>query len=278
MSPAVATRPGFQVLDRTFAILQVFDETRPEWTTSDIARALELPVPTTHRILSALRRLGYVAQDGQSKRFRLGPAALALGKRARAVSELRSVALEPLRELSRQLNETALLTVPSPNRTASVCLERVESTQPLRLSLQPGRQLPLHAGASQKALLAFMPEAELEQVVRGRLERLCRSTITDQRKLRDELSAIRGRGFATSHEETNVGAWGIAVPILSESNVVCAIGVAGPSARLTGDLVRRSLRRTHAAACEIARPLAHVVPESSTGAVLLALMTGGRQE
>jgi DNA-binding IclR family transcriptional regulator len=93
-------RSAFQVLERTFGILEVFTESQPEWSTTRIARELDLPVPTVHRILA-------------------------------------------------DTGETALPTVLSPARDRSVCLERVETSQPLRLPVQPGRQLPLYAGASQ---------------------------------------------------------------------------------------------------------------------------------
>lgn len=264
--PGAGVGPAFKVLDRTFSILGVFDEQRPCWGGSDIARALELPVPTVHRILAALKRLGYVAQDPQTKRFRLGNEALLLGTRARAVADLRAVATEPLRELARELDETALLTGLNPARDASVCLDRVETLQPLRLSMVPGRQLPLHAGASQKALLAFMPPAEVDRLLERPLERLCRRTVTDPRKLRAELEQTRLQGYAASYEETNIGAWGVAVPVLGDGGVVCAVGVAGPSPRLRAGLLRRSVRATHLAAGEIARALGETVPRLSMGA------------
>ncbi|MGH9304609.1 MAG: IclR family transcriptional regulator [Acidimicrobiales bacterium] len=275
MAPASDNqRPSFQVLDRTFAILEVFGEAAPEWSTSDIARALELPIPSVHRILSALRRLGYVAQDRRTKRFRLGTAALSLGTKARTVADLRAVAIEPLRHLSRELDETALLTGLSPDRSSSVCLERVESLLPLRLSVEPGHQLPLHAGASQKALLAFMPEDEVKSLVSGELVRLCRSTITEVRRLHKELKLTRERGFSSSYEETNVGVWGVAVPIVSESDVICAIGVAAPSARLSNEVVRRTVRLTHAASEEVARALGRSVPRLSLASATIGLSSG----
>src|SRR5262252_8409139 len=241
-------RPAFQVLERTFGILEVFSEARPEWSTTEIARALGLPVPTVHRILAALKRLGYVSQHEDTKRFRLGLGALELGERARAVADLRPVAIGPLRQLSAATGETALLTVLTPERDRGVCLERVETSQPLRLSVQPGRQLPLHAGASQKALLAFMPDEEIGRLVAQPLERCCTATITSRPALRRELAAIRARGWSSSYEETNVGVWGIAVPLLSATDVVCAVGIAGPSPRLTVERVRRDVRLTHEAA------------------------------
>ena len=75
----IEPKPSFQVLERTFGILEVFSEARPEWSTTEIARALDLPVPTVHRILAALKRLGYVSQHEETKRFRLGLGALELG-------------------------------------------------------------------------------------------------------------------------------------------------------------------------------------------------------
>jgi DNA-binding IclR family transcriptional regulator len=251
-----------QVLERTFSILEVFDEEHPEWSTTEVARALGLPIPTVHRILAALKRHGYVSQHEETKRFRLGVASLRLGDRARSVVDLRSVAMPALRRLSQDAGETALLTVLAPGRDRGVCLERVETPQPLRLSVTPGRQLPLHAGASQKVLLAYLPEPDVERVVAGGLEHLCHATITDPQQLRDELATIRRRGWASSYEETNLGVWGVAVPVLSaRGDVVCAVGIAGPSARLTPERVRDDVERTHVAALEIASAVGHNVPD-----------------
>src|SRR5207247_1167185 len=178
------------------------------------------PIPTVHRILTALKRQGYVSQHDESKRFRLGVAALRLGDRARTVVDLRSVAMPELRKLSKHTGETALLTVLTPGRDHSVCLERVETAHPLRLSVTPGRQLPLHAGASQKVLLAYLDDDEVERVIAGGLAHLCHATITDPRQLRDELATIRRRGWASSYEETNVGVWGVAVPVLNTHGAI----------------------------------------------------------
>jgi DNA-binding IclR family transcriptional regulator len=263
-----AAKPAFQVLERTFSILELFTEERPEWSTTEIARELMLPIPTVHRILSALKRRGYLSQQQQTKRFRLGVAALRLGDRARAVVDLRSVAVPILRELSQDTGETALLTVLTPARDRGVCLERVETSQPLRLSVQPGRQLPLHAGASQKALLAFLADTEADRVLAQPLERLCHATITDPAVLREELARIRKRGWAGSYEETNVGVWGVAVPVLADHDAVtCAVGIAGPNARLATARVKDDVRRVHTAACAIAGALGASVPAiSSAGA------------
>jgi IclR family acetate operon transcriptional repressor len=253
---ASEAQPTLQALERAFAILDLFTPEAPEWTTTEIARAAALPVATAHRILGVLRMRGYLERNDGTKRFRLGLAALDLGERARAVLDLRAAARPVLTRLARESDETALLVVPSERRDRSVCLERVESSQPLRLSVEPGRRLPLHAGASQKALLAFMSEEEIDAVLREPLERVCRATVTDPEALRGELAEIRRRGWAISVEETNVGAWGVAVPLLaSDGSVAASVGVAGPTARLSEDAVADEVARVHEGAAEIGRGL-----------------------
>ena len=268
-TPGGARRESLQVLERTFSILEVFTVERPEWKTTDVARHLGLPVPTTHRILTVLRRLGYVRQDPSTRRFRLGPAAMRLAERAQATTDLAAAARATLRRLAEATGETTLLTVVSPDRASGVCIERVETSQPLRLSVQPGRQLPLHAGASQKVLLAFMRPEEVDRVASGPLEAVCHTTITDGELLRHELAGIRDRGWASSFEETNVGVWGLAVPVLSESDVACAVGIAGPSPRLSPGRLRRDLLLVHQAATALAGALGLRAPEISSDNVAI---------
>jgi IclR family transcriptional regulator, acetate operon repressor len=209
-APAQDGPRSLQALDRAFAVLDLFGADRPEWGTSEVARAAGLPVPTAHRILTALTGRRYLARDEQTRRFRLGPAALDLGDRARAMVDLRQVALPVLRRLARETDETD----------------------------------------------------EIERVVTGPLERVCRATITDAVVLRANLAEARVRGWALSFEETNVGVWGVAVPLLDEHRLaVAALGLAGPSARLSPEEVGDHVERLGDAAAEMAAPLALDVPE-----------------
>jgi len=242
-----------QLLERTFAVLALFTSERQEWTTTQIGRECDLPVPTTYRILAALERHRFVVRDEITKRFRLGPAALALGRNAKASTDLRTVSMPVLQRLCASSGETTLLVVPSENRLRAICLERVESPQSLRLSVEPGRHLPLHAGAQQKALLAFFPAAEAERIISGPLEKLCKSTIDDPERLRKELQTIRRKGWARSFEETNIGVWGVAMTLLDELGfAVASVGIAGPRARLERSSLSKWLKLLHAGVEEIA--------------------------
>jgi IclR family acetate operon transcriptional repressor len=245
-----------QLLERTFAVLALFAGERSQWTTTEISQQCGLPVPTVHRIVVALSAHGFLVRDLASKRFRLGPAAIALGRAALSANDLPTVAASLLPRLTAETEETSLLTVPTVRNDGSVCLVRVESPHPLRLSVEPGRHLPLHAGANQKAILAFTPQEDQDRVIDGPLEQFCRMTLVQPAALRAEIETIRTRGWAYSLEETNPGVWGVAIALLDgNSHAVAAIGIAGPQIRLSRDTVRTALKVTQAIADEFAASL-----------------------
>lgn len=250
-----------RLLERAFALLALFDEQRPAWTTTEAARAVGLPVPTAHRILAVLAREGFVARD-EDKRFTLGRAALRFGRRAVALLDIERVASPLLARLAAVADEVALLTELDPGGRGVVCRLRVDGSQPLVLSVAPGNVMPLHAGASQKALLAFMPTDVVDAICADRLRPVCRATITRPERLREHLCEVRRRGWAISFEETDEGVWGIALPIVGDNGTaVAALGLAAPRYRLEASHVRHQLTALHDVARVVADRLGYSVPD-----------------
>ena len=257
-----ARQAGRQLLDRTFAILELFDAEQPEWTTTEAARAVGLPIPTAHRILAVLQSAGYLTRNADTKRFLLGPASLELGRRAEAALDLRRLAPPLLRRLAALTDQTALLTVVNDRHDAASCWVRIESTDRVPVSVEPGRELPLYAGAMQRALLAFLPAEEIEAVLAGTLTPLCRATITDPGALRDKIGETQSRGWAISFEETDEGVWGIAVPLVDDAGrPVAAVGLAAPRGRLNVSTVHHQLEALRSEALELAEKLGCHVPD-----------------
>lgn len=236
-------------LDRAFAALRLISGAKDDWSLSEIAAALNLPLTTCHRIIRVLQRHEMVVRDPESKRYRLGTAAMELGTRARRQISLASIALPALQLLVQETQETALLTIPV--GLYSLCIQRVVSPHSLRLILEPGYRAPLHAGAMQKALLAFLPEEVIDAVTAGPLAAFSPTSITDAAQLRREIETIRERGFALSTAEVNSGTWGVAVPIIGpDGYAIAAVGSAGPLSRFSESVAREhseSCRRASAA-------------------------------
>jgi DNA-binding IclR family transcriptional regulator len=244
---------GPKVLEKTVRVLDLFTIERPSWSVTEIARELEMPTPTTHRIVRALEAHSYLARVGS--RYRLGFAAIDLGRRATASVDLRALLGGVLRKLARTTGETALLTVYDESHHGSLCVDRIETTHSLRLTIEIGRVTPIHAGASAKALLAFLDEAVIEEVLSHHLEQLAPGTETDPKRLRKELEAIRARGWASSYEENNVGAWGLAAPIILAGRIVASIGFAASTVRHSDSKVRSLARHVRDSASDAERRL-----------------------
>jgi DNA-binding IclR family transcriptional regulator len=246
-----------KALDKTFRVLDLFSVTRPEWGLLELSESAGLPVSTLHRIITVLRRHGLVTQDSQSKKYRLGYGAIDLGRRAASGFSIRQVATPIMRQLAEQTGETVVLTVLNDTHDRAVCIERIESSHDLRLHLEVGGQSYLHAGASSKVLLAYLPPDEVASVVRSvGLPQLAPNTLRDRNALDEELLRVREGGYAFSREETDSGAWGVAAPILEpEGRAIAAIGLAAPTSRHSVDTQRRFIALILQAGQDIAAEL-----------------------
>jgi IclR family acetate operon transcriptional repressor len=247
---------SLQLLDRTFGILALFNSESPTWSLTEVARRMGLKTTTTHRILQVLHQHGFLGRDETTKRYHLGMAALDLGVRARRVIQGQEGTLSALRWLASSTGESAYLTALSEDRLYSVVMQRAEAAAPLRLTIEIGRRLPLHAGSGQKILLAFMSPEERDRVLSRPLERLARNTITDANRLRADLEQIARQGWTITFEESHEGTWGLAVALLHPTGTIAAaVGVAGPLYRYTKQGGEGALRECRRAARSIAEEL-----------------------
>jgi IclR family transcriptional regulator, KDG regulon repressor len=227
-----------KTIDRLVGVLDCFTAERATWSLAELAVQLDLPKSTLHRFLVGLEMHGILRRDARDKKWRLGYHLFIWGSLAAESTGLRHIARPVLHELAGVTGETALLTVY--HNQEVICTDKVETNHHVRLSLEVGARRMCHAGASSKALMAFLPEVEIDAIIHNKgLPKLCANTITQPEALKAELALIRERGYAVSLEETDPGAWGVAAPIRGWSDeMVGAVGVAGPTLRYDDDKLR----------------------------------------
>ena len=224
--PASETGTGTsQSLERGLAILSSFNSDRPLIGVSELSRGLELSRSTAHRYVVTLTKLGYLQQDPDSKRYRLGPKVLDLGFSAINSMDLREVSAPYLRQLSDETEHTVNLAIL--DGVDVVYIERCRTATPgqreIDLNLHVGSRLPAYCTAMGKAILAYVPEERLEDL----LERVDFSprgpnTLTNAESFREELARIRAAGIAVNDEELAYGLRSIAAPIRSQTGEVIA--------------------------------------------------------
>ncbi|MDE3075867.1 MAG: IclR family transcriptional regulator [Chloroflexota bacterium] len=241
--------------ERTIDVLLLFDEDHPQLTAGDVSERLKMPRSTTYRYLQSLRSYELIEEENGSGRFRLGARLLQLARVARKGMGIADVAFPDMQALAARTGEAVLLTRISGDRV--VCLERVESQHRISLSYERGHVLPLHAGASAKVLLAFLPEPEIEAILeRVTLNRYTDRTVTDKPTLRRQLADIRVAGYAVTNGEVDEGVRGVAAPIFGpEGRVAAGLSIAGPSFRLVDDTLPDAICAVQEAAKAVGKRL-----------------------
>ena len=242
--------PGAQAVARAIAVLKAFTDSNPQLTLADITRATRLNRATAYRLVSALEKEGLVARDQESEAYRLGPEAIALGARALRANDLRSVCHPELEALAQATGETATLEVLADGEVW--ILDEVLGHHLVGSAPSIGTRWPAHATSTGKVLLAHLPESALPRS----LPQLTDKTITKPGALRRELAHIRERGHATNVAELEAGYNAVSAPVRNhEGNVVAAISISGPDARLTPGRMEEIAAMVREAAARISHRL-----------------------
>lgn len=256
-----------KVLDKALRVLDAFGDDRVRWTEADLRRHLGMPSSSLNRILRGLERAGYVRRD-ESGAYRLGIGAVRLGDRARASLDLPGIVDAELRALAQATRELVLFAVAEPALGTALYIAAVDSPQRLRVTAELGTRVPLTAGATARSLLAFAPEALIDQVLARPREPLADGTLLDEAEIRRRLALIRANGWGISWQETFDGAWALGAPVLDgEGHALASIGVAAPVNRhseATEAATRQALLRTVAHAGERLRSPAPAAPRPAT--------------
>ena len=221
---------------RVFSVIRALAELQAEGgRVTQIARNVGLTQATTHRLLQSLVTEGVVEQDERSKLYRLSIDFFALASMAGDAGGLRALCRPALLRLSGSLGDSIFLLVRS--GFDAVCLDRSEGPFPIRsFTGDIGGRIALGVGQGPLAILAFLPEAEREEVIRFNLSRVREYGVYDEVYLRTEIEKVRQQGYAGRNTGLLEGMAGVAVPICDrEGRAVAALSVGTIADRLNAD-------------------------------------------
>lgn len=226
-----------QVLDRALALLEVLSHQGPDLTLAQISELLKLHKSTAHRLIMVLERHRLIEKNSNTGKYRLGLKLFELGTKAIGQLDLRERARPFLERAVLETGETVHLCVYDDGEV--VYLDKVEPTRSVRLASSVGRRNPAYCTAVGKALMAFLPEAEVEIAsAKFGFRQLTRRTISNMLELKAELSRVRKQGYAVDNEENEEGVCCVGAPVWSfGTHPVAAISVSGPTFRMTTEKI-----------------------------------------
>ena len=234
MARRSAERPVYrvQVLERAVDILQVLSEGSRELAAGEVAERLSLHKSTIHRLLTVLDQHRLIRRNAETGRYALGLRLFEFGTRAVRGLQLRDQAQPHLDQLARETGETAHICVFDNGEMVS--LGYAEGSRSLRMPATVGRRTPAYCSAVGKAMLAFLPESALDEVLARPLQACTEKTLVTREALLADLRQVRIRGYSVDNEEIEKGLRCVGGPVWNHTGEVAgAVSVAGPAFRIT---------------------------------------------
>lgn len=242
----------YSTLDRAIGILGVFDRKNPELSLSAVEERSGLHKVTAFRFLAALAQHGLIYKNPESGLYSLGNALISLAEIAKARPGVASQALPIMRRIGQTLNENVALNLREGDFQRRV--QTVEAAEgAVRAMLPLGLLAPLYVATAGRAMLAALPDAELDgYLARTKLEPQTDNTIADETLLREDVAKIRQRGYAETFKGPSSAAAGVAAVIHDAATTpIATLSVTIPAYRYTSDLRKNTIEAVVTGAEEI---------------------------
>ena len=213
-------------------VLKVFAEGEAELGISSLAKRLGLAKSTVHRLAVTLASEGFLEQNPENGRYRLGLALFSLGALVRQRMDVSNQARPLLGGLRDRTQEAVHLAILA--QTDILYLYNLESAQAIGIRSYIGARKPAFCTSEGRAMLAFAEPWQVDEVIGAGLVARTSKTDTEVKSLLATLEEVRSNGYAIDDEESEEGMRGIAAPIRDISGrVIAAVGLAGPIQRIT---------------------------------------------
>lgn len=211
-----------QSLERALTILESFTYDNSELSIREISLKVGLPAPTVCRFLHTFVKTGYLVQNPQNKKYRVGHKVLHFAAAAYKEINLRRIAADVTRKVRDAIGETAYLDIVENNER--VCLFSIPGRQVLSLTVPEGQRSPLYAGADSRMLLgSFAEEASTRYIDNTQLKKFASNTILSKQDLCEVVQQSWEANLSMSVNEFRQGSACVSVPIRDYTQGIIAV-------------------------------------------------------
>ncbi|MCT2343666.1 IclR family transcriptional regulator [Niallia taxi] len=230
-----------QSLERALTILNKLSEYPDGLQIARLSEQVGLSKSTVHRLLATLTNMNYVEKDMDTDKYKLGLQTLFLARNFLNSNTLVHTAKPFLTKLCKEVNETIHLC--TQDREEVLYVDKIESTQTIRMFSRVGSRAPMYCTAVGKVLLSGLdPEALEESLSKMEFVSKTAATISSKEELREEIDKVEQQGYALDNNENEKDLRCIAAPIYNhEGRIIASFSISGPSTRVTMDLINEVL-------------------------------------
>ncbi|HIB8961425.1 TPA: DNA-binding transcriptional repressor XynR [Enterobacter kobei] len=249
--------PIIQSVERALQILDLFNEQATELKITDISKLMGLSKSTLHSLLKTLQLHGYIDQNPENGKYRLGMKLVERGHFVVGSMDIRQKAKGWLMDLSRRTGQTTHLGILDGRE--GVYIEKIEGKLAAIAYSRIGRRLPVHTTAIGKVLIAWLGEAELNALLEGyQYTTFTPSTLATREALVDALKKTREQGYALDSEENEQGVRCVAVPVWNhESRVIAALSLSTLTSRVDDAELANFREQLQQAGLQLSRALGY---------------------
>lgn len=251
-----------QSVERALLLIDLLAQEKREMSLTEISRKMGWPKSTVHGLLATLRHFQYVDQSPSTGYYQLGVRLFELGNLVARGWNIRAVARPLMQQLNFQLGETVQLATEDNGEV--LYLEKLDSSQMMRIVSDIGSRLPMHCSGLGKVLLAYRPEAEARWIISTQgMRPMTMRTITSYSQLQKELVQVRRQGYAMDDREIMDSLRCVAAPIYNdEGKVKYAVSVSGMANNIQGRHLERTIEAVRKAAQDISFAMGYRPPAS----------------
>lgn len=250
-----------QSVDRAVQIIDFFTGPQAELGITEISERMGLGKSTVYGLVNTLLKAGYLEQNSENKRYRLGLRLFELGSIVQSRMDVREIARPYLEKLSKTFNMTVHMGIY--RDWEMVYIDKVDSPNTRIVYSQVGKRAPMYCTGIGKAVLAHMSMADIQYILKTQpLEALTEHTLTEPEKIFKELESIREQGYAVDNEEVELGLKCVAVPVYDyRQKPIAAVSISSAAAYLKEDKILEAAGALQKTAKEISKKMGYSAAE-----------------
>ena len=216
---------GVRSVQLAIDVLEAVAFSPEEMGVTQIAERLSVTKGSVHRHLQTLVERGYLSQNAGTSRYAIGPKSRLLARIA-PDPDLVQLAEGPMRTLRDALGHTVVLSEMTPR--GALVLAKLSGTSPIEIGVRSGSELPFHATAQGKVMLAYAPPPLQKRVLARPFERFTDKTVVVPRRIEQELAEVAKQGYASAPEQSMLGINAVAAPIFdAQDSCIAALAIVG---------------------------------------------------